>query len=40
MSNPTQTQVDETACPTGFVVLPALIGGLVWLCVILGRLPH
>jgi len=24
----------------GFVVLPALIGGLVWLCIILSRLPH
>ena len=31
MSMPTQTHVEDTACPTGFIVLPALIGALVWL---------
>ena len=37
---PTQTHLHDTAGPTGFIVLPALIGGLVWLCVILSHLPH
>jgi hypothetical protein len=40
MSMPTQTHTQETSNPTGFILLPALIGGLVWLCVILSRLPH
>jgi hypothetical protein len=40
MNTHTQTPVDDRSCPTAFVVLPALIGGLVWLCIILSRLPH
>ncbi len=40
MSMPTQTRVDDSFCPTGLIVLPALIGGLVWLCVILSRLQN
>jgi hypothetical protein len=40
MNTHTQTPVDDRSCPMGFVVLPALIGGLVWLCIILSRLPH
>jgi hypothetical protein len=40
MNTPVQTHVDDGACPTGLVVLPALIGALVWLCEILPRIVH
>jgi hypothetical protein len=38
MNTRIDTHVDDNSCPTGFIVLPALIGGLVWLCVILSRI--
>ena len=40
LMNGTQTHVEDRACPTGFVLLPAVIGTVVWLCVILSRLSH
>ena len=40
MNSPSGTHVEDSSCPTGLIVLPTLIGGLVWLCVILSRLPH
>ena len=40
MNNQLQTHIDEPACPMALVVLPAIIGALVWLCVILPRIAH
>lgn len=31
---------DDHACPTAFVVLPTVIGALLWLCTLLSRLPQ
>ncbi len=30
---------DDTACPAALVALPAAVGGLIWLCTLLSRLP-
>ena len=30
---------DDTACPAAIVALPAVVGGLLWLCTLLSRLP-
>ena len=40
MNQSVHTPVDEPACPIGIVVLPALIGSLVWLVVLLSQLPQ
>jgi hypothetical protein len=34
-----QLPVDDSACPTAFVALPAVIGGLIWLYAIVSSLP-
>jgi hypothetical protein len=39
MSTKTQNPTDDPPCPVGIIVLPALVGALVWLCVVLSRLP-
>jgi hypothetical protein len=31
---------DDSACPAAFVAIPAVVGALLWLCVMLGQLPH
>ena len=31
--------VDDSACPTGLIALPVVIGGLIWLCSILSSMP-
>jgi hypothetical protein len=38
--NQSHTQLDNSACPTALVLFPALIGTLVWVCALLGRLPQ
>jgi hypothetical protein len=29
---------DDRPCPVGFIILPAFMGGLIWLCAMLARL--
>jgi hypothetical protein len=29
---------DDRPCPLGFIILPAFMGGLIWLCAMLARL--
>ena len=36
-SYPDQPMTDRP-CPLGFVIAPAFVGALVWLCMLLGRL--
>jgi hypothetical protein len=31
---------DDTACPASFVAIPAVVGALLWLAVMLSRLPQ
>jgi hypothetical protein len=31
---------DDSSCPVAFVALPAVMGALIWLCVLLARLPQ
>ncbi|MCS7045769.1 MAG: hypothetical protein NZO58_05390 [Gemmataceae bacterium] len=40
MRQATQTYLDDASCPTAFVVLPSIIGALVWLCVMLSHMPR
>ena len=37
MEQDTQTPTVERSCPLGFIVLPAFVGGLIWLLVLLAR---
>lgn len=39
MQVPAQTLHDDPPCPMGFVIIPAFIGALVWLCVLLHAMP-
>jgi hypothetical protein len=32
--------VDDTACPAAFIAIPAVVGALIWLWVMLLSLPH
>lgn len=32
--------LSEPFCPMGFVIFPALIGGLVWLCGVLAHMGY
>lgn len=38
--NPHQLPADDSACPAAFVALPAVLGSLLWLYVMLSYLPH
>ncbi len=38
MEHDTPIQADDRPCPLGFIVLPAFVGGLVWICAMLARL--
>jgi hypothetical protein len=38
VDNETPVPVAERSCPLGFIVVPAFVGGLVWLCALLARL--
>jgi hypothetical protein len=40
MSQPFQAPETEHACPVGFIVVPTFVGALLWLLVMLNRLPH
>ena len=31
---------DDSACPVAFVALPAVMGALIWVCVLISRMPH
>jgi hypothetical protein len=31
---------DDSACPAAFVAIPAVLGTLLWVCVLLSRMPH
>ena len=35
----TAALTNDRPCPVGFVVVPAFIGALVWLCVLLHAVP-
>jgi len=37
---PNDHPVDDTACPVAFVAIPAVVGVLVWLFVLISRLPQ
>jgi hypothetical protein len=36
--NPNNSPADDTACPAAFVAVPAVVGALLWLAVMLSRL--
>jgi hypothetical protein len=38
--NQSNTPADDSVFPAAFVVMCSFIGALVWLCVMLGRLPQ
>jgi hypothetical protein len=38
--NPHQSPADDTACPVAFVAIPAVVGALLWLAIMLSRLPQ
>jgi hypothetical protein len=37
---PNNHPADDSACPAAFVAVPAAVGALIWLCMMLSRLPH
>jgi hypothetical protein len=37
---PNHLPSDDSACPAAFVAIPAAVGALIWLCMMLSRLPH
>jgi hypothetical protein len=37
MNTETSTRAADRDCPTMFIVLPAFVGGLIWLCTLLQR---
>jgi hypothetical protein len=38
--NQNNLPADDTACPAAFVAVPAVVGALLWLAVMLSRLPQ
>jgi hypothetical protein len=38
--NPNKLPADDTACPAAFVAVPAVVGALLWLAIMLSRLPQ
>ena len=39
MQHRLQAPLDDPPCPMGFVIVPAFIGALIWLCVLLHAMP-
>jgi hypothetical protein len=35
-----EIHANDSACPSALVMFPVLIGTLVWVCALLGRLPQ
>jgi hypothetical protein len=37
MESETHAPASDRGCPMGFIVIPAFLSGLVWLCALLAR---
>jgi hypothetical protein len=40
MDPQTNLSTTDRPCPLAFVIMPAFVGGLIWVCVLLAHLAH